>query len=55
MTNLSNRLAKGFIEMVVTTGAPDRWGSTPGVIPAKTVAKRRARNKAARRSRAKNR
>lgn len=33
----------------------DRWDSTPGLIPRKTVDKRRARNKAARHSRQKNR
>lgn len=34
---------------------PNRWDSTPGVIPKAVVRKRRAKNKAARHSRQKNR
>ncbi len=55
MTNLTNQLHKGFINMVISTGVTTRWDAIPGPIPEKTIAKRRAKNKAARKSRAKNR
>jgi len=39
--------------MVVYPGT--RWGATPGIIPKATIKARRAKNKAARKSRQKNR
>jgi hypothetical protein len=53
--NQTSKIVDRATQHIVTVVLGDRWDSTPGVIPRKTVDKRRAKNRAARHSRQKNR
>lgn len=50
-----NGIVKGTIQKNIWVTLTSRWSAVPGIVPPKTVAKRRAKNKMARRSRQKNR
>jgi hypothetical protein len=55
MSQNQGKLVGSYFEKTLSIVPTTRWGSIPGIVPAKTVDRRRAKNKAARHSRAKNR
>lgn len=55
MSRNQGPLVHGTQEAVLSITQTSRWSAVPGIVPAKTIRKRRAKNKSAGQSRKKNR